>query len=413
MSGNAVHIGRLIALWLLAAVLASAGWISIPAASAGQAKTPRPPTLLWKSYPLKQRPNATEQAQAGLGSLQAASQRSPESKQLQNALLVSLLLATLVTMAAIVLMRSSLPVRVGGLRRAGDGVRTRGPARRPRGAKPPRTARQPPPVREVTGQPVAEPHAPPTQPAVPEPGADLLEALHPKPPSPPELEPVPEQAVIEQPHRAPTPKHQGDSPVEQHRTMQPKPAQTRNPPLERREWEPERERTREPPLELQLRKLVERMQTAPASGREQLEREIDLLHGQIKARPPSPRELERRREQELRKYINEVHAVPEPDRTGEARVEPPPQPPQTGASVESCEIKLWRGYVKCQLYATLRGSEEALAVSGYFRLRDQEAPSPSAQHALNDLLADLEQAGWTVVSVGAIWYQQQLQRFAP
>jgi hypothetical protein len=387
MTSNTVNIGRLIALWLLAAVLASAGWISIPAASAGQAKTPRPPTLLWKSYPLKQRPSATEQAQAGLGSLQAASQRSPESKQRQNALLVSLLLATLVTMAAIVLMRSSLPVRVGGLRRAGGGVRTRGPARRPRGAKPPRRARHPPPVREVTGQQVAEPHPPPTQPAVPEPDADLLEALHPKPPSLPELEPVPKQAVIEQPHHAPTPKHQGDSPVEPHRTTQPKPAQTHNPPSERREWEPERERTREPPLELQLRKLVELMQTAPASEREQLEREIDLLH-----------------------------TVPEPGRKGEARVEPPPQPRrarQTGASVESCEIRLWRGYVKCQLYATLRGSEETLAVSRHFRLCDQEAPSPSAQHALNDLLADLEQAGWTVVSDGAIWYQQQLQRFAP
>jgi hypothetical protein len=323
MSGTAVRVGRLTALWLLAAALAPVGWISLAAAaSTGQETTLRPPTLLWKSYPLEQRPSTTEQAQAGPASLSAPRQRSeatrqaaqpgsPEVQPLQNLLIVSALLATLVaTMAAILLLQSSVPARVGGFRRARDGARLREPARRPSGPMPPRRKRRRP--QEVTGRPIADPHAQPMQPAVPEPSA-------------PELEPVPEQAV------------------------------------ERREWESEEDQTRELPLELQLRVTTR-----------------SVPKGTTEEGPPPHRHRAR----------------------------------QTRASVESCEIRLWRGYVKCQLYATVRGSDQAFALSRQFRLRDEDAPSAKAQRALADLLVELAQGGWTVVLDGPIWYQHWLQRAA-
>jgi hypothetical protein len=356
MSGTAVRVVRLTALWSVAAALAPVGWISIAAASPGQQKTLRPPTLLWESYPLEQRPSTTEQLQAVLGNRQAAPARSPEvtrqatparSPEVQpllNLLLMSALLATLVAMAAFVLMQSTVPARVGGFRRARDGARIREPARRPPDPMPPRRTRPRP--RPVTGRPAAEPHAQPTQPAVSGPGDDLLEALHPKPPSAPEPGPAPERAV------------------------------------ERREREPEQGRTREP--------------------------------GRMRATPPT--ELERPRGEELRTFSHEVPMDPEPDTKGTTEGGPPRHrraARQTTASVESCEIRLWRGYVKCRLYATVRGSDEALAVSPYFRLPDEESPNAGAQRALAELLAELERAGWTVVQDRPIWYQNKLQRLAP
>jgi hypothetical protein len=222
-------------------------------------------------------------------------------------------------------------------------------------------------LREVTGEPAGEPHGPPAQPVVTEPGDDLLEVLHPRPPTTCEPEPMPGQ------------------------------------------------RTGAVPLELTVRSLVERLQTAPASEREQLEREIGLLLGRIRARQPGKREREPQRDQKPRTLIEEVHAVPEANRKATTEVQPPPQrrrAHRTGASVESCEIRIWRGYVKYRLYASLRGSDIAFAESRYFRLPDEEAPNAGAQRALADLLAELEQGGWTVVSGGASWYQHQLQRSA-
>jgi hypothetical protein len=82
------------------------------------------------------------------------------------------------------------------------------------------------------------------------------------------------------------------------------------------------------------------------------------------------------------------------------------------AGVEVCEIRLWRGYIKCQLLAALTGSEDAIAVSPYFRLRDEDSPGDEARLALRDLIATLEQSGWTVVSRGPTWYEDRLERFA-
>jgi hypothetical protein len=265
MSGAAVRVGRLTALWLLAAALGPVGWISIAAAASTDPETTvRPPTLLWKSYPLKQRPSTTEQRPAGFpgprqrseATQQAAQAGSPGVQPFQNPLIVSALLATLVaTMAAVLLMQSSVPTRVGGFRRGPDRARVRAPARRPSDPMPPRRTQLPP--QEVTAQPNADPHA------------------HPEPPA------------VSEPHRRDT-------------------------------------------------------------------------------RQPRP-------------------------------------------GVETCEIGLWRGYVKCQLVAAVRGSDRAFALSRYFRLRDEDAPGAGAQRALADLLVELERNGWTVVSEGPIWYQRMLQ----
>jgi outer membrane biosynthesis protein TonB len=116
-----------------------------------------------------------------------------------------------------------------------------------------------------------------------------------------------------------------------------------------------------------------------------------------------------------------VTAVPAPARLEpERKLLPRPRPakpavqpdPQT-AVAESCEIKLWRGYVKCQLYAALldrAGAATGFAVSPAFRLRDEDTPTEQAAGALKTLIDYLEGEGWTVVSAGARWYQLRLAR---
>jgi hypothetical protein len=83
-----------------------------------------------------------------------------------------------------------------------------------------------------------------------------------------------------------------------------------------------------------------------------------------------------------------------------------------GTSVKRCEIRLWRGYVKCQLYAVLEGSEErAIASSRYFRLRHDEMPNAEGQQALTSLLETLEARGWTVALAGPLRYWHRLEPF--
>jgi hypothetical protein len=86
--------------------------------------------------------------------------------------------------------------------------------------------------------------------------------------------------------------------------------------------------------------------------------------------------------------------------------------PQT-VTAESCEIELWRGYVKCQLYAASLDrprAAAAFAFSPFFRLREEDTPTEKAAEALNTLVDRLERDGWTVVSAGARWYQLRLNR---
>ena len=91
----------------------------------------------------------------------------------------------------------------------------------------------------------------------------------------------------------------------------------------------------------------------------------------------------------------------------------PDEPERSDApTVEHSEVKLWRGFVECQLYAAVEGSTDAWAVSRPFRLRGGE-PNAAAQKALSTLLAELEHSGWDVVSSGPAWYERRLERSAP
>jgi hypothetical protein len=85
----------------------------------------------------------------------------------------------------------------------------------------------------------------------------------------------------------------------------------------------------------------------------------------------------------------------------------------TALSLARCEIRLWRGFMKCQLYASLGGAAEAFALSPYFRLRDHLEPNEQAQQALATLVAELEQSGWAVVSGGRPWYRHTLELLLP
>lgn len=105
-------------------------------------------------------------------------------------------------------------------------------------------------------------------------------------------------------------------------------------------------------------------------------------------------------------------------RDGDARNEdllealrPVPPRRREPVSAEICEIRLWRGYVKTQLYA-VAGSEETIAASRYFKLARTEVPTPDALSALSELRAELEARGWAI-SVGSHWYQKQPIVFAP
>jgi hypothetical protein len=122
----------------------------------------------------------------------------------------------------------------------------------------------------------------------------------------------------------------------------------------------------------------------------------------------------------------EPDPVPEPVVADTARLEatgtrqqPEPRPKSTHrlthreeANVARCEIRLWRGLVKCQLHAVLAASEgEPFASSPYFRLEDDDVASPQAERSLSALAAELERDGWTVVSDGPSWYQHRFERF--
>jgi len=107
-------------------------------------------------------------------------------------------------------------------------------------------------------------------------------------------------------------------------------------------------------------------------------------------------------------------AGPEPE------FEPGPERPRqettreedTEVAVESCQIMLWRGYFRYQLFAGTGPSSIArpFALSPYFRLEDADAPGAKAIAALQELLDQLEAEGWSVVLQGRRWYAFSLER---
>jgi hypothetical protein len=210
MSRRTALFHCLIGLCLLAAAFALTATIAIPAASAGQGMKPYPPSLLWKSYPLDRRPSTTEQEEQ-IRRRQPSRQTPGHQDHFLTPVLVSAFILLLAA-ATIVLMRRSAPIRVGIARRTLD----RAPlprSERPASVNRPRwRPRRPQQLREVLPEVVREPSTPAPQAPAPQSGADLLEALQPKP-SLPEPEPKTDAAVVDgeeaRAGRTPEPVEQG------------------------------------------------------------------------------------------------------------------------------------------------------------------------------------------------------------
>jgi hypothetical protein len=313
---------RLLALLVAALVLIGAS----PAASMTPRSVKKQPTLLWRTYPLKQRPatphRPSPRTQVASSGQALESRPGGENQALPKTLAWGLLGAAIAAVALLlVLLRPVLSAATGGrttvARRTG----------------PDESARRPVRVRRRRRRPREHPAKP--VPDASEPGPeDLLEALRPKP----------------------TPMRESE---------------VEKPPQPER-----RERAESPPVPLgALRQPTTRATALPAPA--QLE--------------PEPK-------------LHPEDRGAKPEAAGER--------PQT-VTAESCEIELWRCYVKCQLYAASLDrphAAAAFAFSPFFRLREEDTPTEKAAEALRTLVDRLERDGWTVVSAGARWYQLRLHR---
>jgi hypothetical protein len=288
--------------------------VAAPSMRADTGKTLKhPPSLLWKSYPLKQRATAQARAKARAAAhltarTRKASAQTQSSKTSPSSalLVVTMMLAAIVAAGMIVLSRLR-PVRLG---------------------LPSSRRRRLPPQPTSTVQSTS--------------GEELLDALRRW--LPPGSDELPEAIVV-------TPTLPVPSPVFESTETRPRPKPQPQPP-----------------------KQPKPSQEAKPAARPDM---------------PRPRPAARPTREVVRRPSH-----------------------RQGTSVARCEIRLWRGYVKCQLYAVLEGSDErAIASSKYFRLRDDAMSSPQGQQALTALLATLEARGWTVVGVGPIWYWHRLERF--
>jgi hypothetical protein len=323
---------RLLALLVAALVLIGAP----TAASMTPRSVKQQPTLLWRTYPLKQRPATTHRPSPRTqvaDSGQALESRPGGGNQaLPKTLAWGLLGAAIAAVALLlVLLRPVLSVATGGrttvARHTGPDESARGPVRVRRRRRRPR---------EHPAKPV---------PDVSKPGRkDLLEALRP----------------------------------------QPRPV--REPDVEKPPQPERRERAKSPRVPLRALRQPEPQQE-PDPG--PTTRATAL---------PAPAQLE------PEPKLHPEHRGAKPEAAAER--------PQT-VTAESCQIELWRGYLKCQLYATSLDrprAAAAFAFSPFFRLRDEDTPTEKAAEALKTLVDRLERDGWTVVSAGARWYQLRLNR---
>jgi hypothetical protein len=133
--------------------------------------------------------------------------------------------------------------------------------------------------------------------------------------------------------------------------------------------------------------------------------------GEHVAAPPTPDEREATDDllEALRPNV-ELVDDPEPVSAPESQLRPQRR---EVAAQQFCEIRLWRGWVKCQLYVEVEGSPGAFATSPLFRLRNPMVPDDRAHEILSDLLAELARSDWSVVDNGPVWYRRRLHRSAP
>jgi hypothetical protein len=147
-----------------------------------------------------------------------------------------------------------------------------------------------------------------------------------------------------------------------------------------------------PPLRALLRPLIRPIEELP------------------EGEPPSAEADEQEAEQP-RPLDAEDGAEPESESTQLWREVPSEE--ETEVAVETCRIRIWRGYFRYQLFVAPGGSTNitrAFALSPYFKLSDLEAPGAEAMAALRELLDQLEAEGWTVAREGQQWYSFTLER---
>jgi hypothetical protein len=218
--------------------------IAIPQADAAGKTKLHAPTLLWKSYPLVQQARAPEVRAAASQRREATGPTTAQGRKLDDMLLLTALLATLLAAGTVVLMRRPTAVRAGGSVRGRAGERMRrGPERRPRPRQPePEETSLPPPLPpEVTAEDDATPEAFAGLEAAREDEASPI-------PPPDELQRVLDDLLA------------GLPPGQQRST----------------------EQERIP--EVELRELIVRKSMAPASARQRIEREIDAALERVESR---------------------------------------------------------------------------------------------------------------------------------
>lgn len=85
---------------------------------------------------------------------------------------------------------------------------------------------------------------------------------------------------------------------------------------------------------------------------------------------------------------------------------------------KTCEIRVFRGYVKSQFYAQVMPRDGmtpyAAGTSPWFRWRnaDPPTPEPGIVAARDQLLEVLAADGWVRVGQGAEWYSDRMERRA-
>jgi hypothetical protein len=144
-TGRQLRTVVLFTLLALALVLPGA----LTAATAGAGKKRQPPTLLWRTYPLQQRPTASDVTTINQGIVnQPAASRSQKPKSGPDPVIVTALVLTILCFGAIFLGSYREPVRAGIGSKRRDAAR-RSPRRRPR---PPARNRPQPAAAASVGQ---------------------------------------------------------------------------------------------------------------------------------------------------------------------------------------------------------------------------------------------------------------------
>jgi hypothetical protein len=109
------------------------------------------------------------------------------------------------------------------------------------------------------------------------------------------------------------------------------------------------------------------------------------------------------RSRELQATGPALLAVPTPRSAPAVRRQP---------QADECSIRWWRGYVRSEFYAVSgEGEGTVIAESPFFWWGRTDPPdSEAAVAAHQQLIAELEQSGWTIAGRGRLWFELRLRR---